>query len=258
MAKACSELLTSYILNLGVNMVFALIFAGGVGARMHTDGIPKQFLKVYGKPIIVHTLEKFQEHSGIDRIIVVSVKSHLRLMHELVKNYNITKVLHVVAGGATGQESIWNGLKVIKDYKDDNDIVLIHDGVRPIVTHDLIDKNIKTSIKSGNAISACFAWETVCQAETDQKIGAILPRQNCLLARAPQTFRVRDIVSAHMEAQTRGDISAVDSATLMHQCGHKLHYVPCDQSNIKITTPIDFYVFKGLLEAQESMQVLGL
>ena len=123
-------------------MIAALIFAGGTGVRMHTTGIPKQFLKIYGKPIIAYTIEHFQNHHLIDKIIVVSVSTHLNLMEELVRYYRLTKVSNIVAGGKTGQESIWNGLKVIKEFTDDDDIVLIHDGVRPVITEQLITDNI--------------------------------------------------------------------------------------------------------------------
>lgn len=239
-------------------MIAALIFAGGTGVRMHTTGIPKQFLKIYGKPIIAYTIEHFQNHHLIDKIIVVSVSTHLNLMEELVRYYRLTKVSNIVAGGKTGQESIWNGLKVIKEFTDDDDIVLIHDGVRPVITEQLITDNIESVRKHGNGISACFAWETICQAEKPHIIGHVLPRQKCLLAKAPQSFKIREIVEAHMKAMSDGVTSEVDSASLMSHYGHTLHYVPCDPSNIKITNPVDFYLFKGMLAAQESMQIIGL
>lgn len=239
-------------------MIAALIFAGGTGFRMHTAGIPKQFLKIYGKPIIIYTLEHFQKHHLIDKIIIVSLSTHLNLMADLVSYYRLTKVSSIVVGGNTGQESIWNGLNVIKEFTGDDDIVLIHDGVRPVITEQLISDNIESVRKHGNGISACFAWETICQAENQCVIGHILPRERCLLAKAPQSFKIREIVEAHMKAMSEGLTSAVDSASLMIQYGHTLHYVPCDPSNIKITNPVDFYLFKGMLTAQESMQIIGL
>lgn len=239
-------------------MVVALIFAGGTGSRMHTDGTPKQFLKVYGKPIIVYTLEHFQRHSHIDSIVVVSIGTHLDFMKELVAEYKLTKVSHIISGGNTGQESIWNGLNVIRKFTTDDDIILIHDGVRPVISEKLITDNIISVRKYGNGISACFAWETICQVEEEGIIDYILPRDKCLLVKAPQSFRIGEIVDAHMKAKYDGICSIIDSASLMKHYGHTLYYVSCDSSNIKITTPVDFYLFRGILTAQESMQVIGI
>lgn len=239
-------------------MIAALIFAGGTGSRMHTTGMPKQFLKIYGKPIIVYTLEHFQKHPLIDKIIVVSISSHIDLMEELVGSYRLTKVSSIVTGGNTGQESIWNGLNAVREYTGDDDIVLIHDGVRPVISEQLISDNIESVRKYGNGISACFAWETICEAEDMRTISHVLPREKCLLAKAPQSFRIREIVEAHQKAMRDGITSATDSASLMKHYGHTLHYVPCDPSNIKITNPVDFYMFKGIVAAQESMQIIGL
>lgn len=239
-------------------MIAALVFAGGTGARMHTNGIPKQFLKVYGKPIIIYTLEHFQKHTLIDKIIIVSVSTHIDYMRDLIRVYGLNKVSDIVSGGNTGQESIWNGLQLIKNFTSDDDIVLIHDGVRPVISEQLISDNIESVRKYGNGISACFAWETICQFDEPYIIGNILPRDKCLLAKAPQSFRIRDIIDTHMKARHDGITSAVDSASLMKKYGYTLHYVPCDPSNIKITNPVDFYLFRGILTAQESMQVIGL
>lgn len=240
-------------------MITALIFAGGAGIRMNTAGIPKQFLKIYGKPIIAYTIEIFQNHEMIDNIVVVSIESHIDYTKEIVKNYNFTKVSCVVPGSDTGQKSIWNGLEVIKNLTEDDDMVLINDGVRPLVTTQLITDNIESVRKNGNGISACFAWETICHTKDGKEniIGNIIPREKCLLVKAPQSFRVRDIVEAHSKAKNEGITSAIDSASLMSYYGHTLYYVLCEPSNIKITTPVDFYLFKAMLEAQESMQIIG-
>ena len=112
-------------------MNYALIFAGGVGSRMRSKGTPKQFLKVFDKPIIVHTIQHFQNSKYIHKIIVVCIKSHIEYMKRLAKQYNLDKIVSIVPGGRNGQESIWNGLKTIKSSENDSDIILIHDGVRP-------------------------------------------------------------------------------------------------------------------------------
>lgn len=239
-------------------MNYALVFAGGVGERMHTHGIPKQFLEVFGKPIIVYTIEHFQRHRDIDGIVVVCVESHIKLMHSLIAHYDLSKVKAVLPGGKTGQESIRNGLFEIAKFAKDDDIVLIHDGVRPIIDEDLISRNISAVQEYGSAISSSNAIETFCLVEKYGTIDKILPRPQCIIAKAPQSFKLHDIVDCHRRAIHDGINDAVDSAALMQHYGYELHYVPCSTSNIKITTPIDYYLFKGILNAQESMQVMGL
>jgi len=237
----------------------ALIFAGGVGSRMHTKGMPKQFLKVHGKPIIVYTLEHFQNHPDIDRIVVVCVETHLEYMQKLIELYGLTKVFAVVPGGSTGQDSIWQGLsKLAESSSDDSEIVLIHDGVRPIIDEALISRNIASVKTHGSAISSAPAIETFCLSGSEETIETVLDRKICFMAKAPQSFFLKDIVSCHQKARQEGWHDAIDSAQLMMRNGVTLHYVPCETSNIKITTPCDYYVFKGILEANESMQIIGL
>lgn len=141
---------------------FALIFAGGVGQRMNTVSLPKQFLKVHGKEIIVHTIEHFQTNSLIDEIVVVCLSDFIPLMTELKNRYNFTKVKYIVSGGKSGQESIFNGLKTLHELSNDkNDIVLIHDGVRPIIDQETINKNIESVKEYGNGITVSKATESV-------------------------------------------------------------------------------------------------
>ena len=242
-------------------MTSALIFAGGVGSRMHTKGTPKQFLKVHGKPIIVYTLEHFQNHPEVDRIVVVCIETHLDYMRKLAAQYELSKMAAIVPGGATGQDSIWNGLVALMENSggiSDDEVVLIHDGVRPIIDEDLITRNIAAVKEHGSAISSSPAIETFCLSGEDSTIASVLERKQCFLAKAPQSFLLKDIVRAHQKARSEGRHDAIDSAQLMMRSGHTLHYVTCDTSNIKITTPCDYYIFKGILEANESMQIIGL
>ena len=141
---------------------------------------------------------------------------------------------------------------------NENDIVLIHDGVRPIINEDLITRNIESVKKYGNAISSSNAIETFCLIENNKKIKNILPRDKCIVAKAPQSFYLKDIVECHKNAIKDNIINATDSADLMMHYGYSLHYITCPSMNIKITTPIDYYLFKGILNALESMQVIGL
>ena len=239
-------------------MNIAIIFAGGTGQRMNSNGIPKQFLKVYGKPIIAWTIEKFQNNVNIDSIIVVMLASSIELMKKCQIKYNFTKISAVVEGGRTGQQSIFNGLKKAYDLYGSDNVVLIHDGVRPFVNDELIDNCIKSVKEHGSAISVAPAIETVVKLNDKKYISEIVDRSTCYHAKAPQCFILGDIVKAHLQAQKEQNDTFIDSASLMSFYGLNLHPVYCNSENIKITTPKDFYTMKALLEAEESYQILGI
>lgn len=243
-------------------MNIAIIFAGGTGQRMNTNGVPKQFLKVYGKPILVWTIEKFQSNENIDAIVVVILSQGIGIIEDCKNRYGLSKIKAVVKGGKTGQESIFNGLCKAKEMFGNNsesNIVLIHDGVRPFVTNDLINNCIKDSKVFGNAISVSPAIETVVKLNSENNIKEIIDRSVCYHAKAPQCFLLNDIYSVHLKAikEKKRDLF-IDSASLMNNYGYQLHSVLCNSENIKITTPKDFYTMKALLEAEESYQILGV
>ena len=151
-------------------MNIAIIFAGGVGRRMNNTGLPKQFLKIHNIPIIIHTLKVFEKCNEIDAIVIACVSSHMDYMQEIIEEYRITKVKKIVEGGETGQLSIYNALKAAKKIgKDKDDIVLVHDGVRPIIDSDLIIRNIETVKKYGSAISSVPQKETTIMLEKEKK-----------------------------------------------------------------------------------------
>lgn len=241
-------------------MNFAVIFAGGVGSRMHSKGMPKQFLPVYGKPIIVYTLEKFQETQQVDGIVVVSLSSYIDKMRQLADSYHLSKVISIVPGGASGQESIYHGLDALRRKASPDDIVLIHDGVRPVIDSDLIENCIESVKQYGSAISASPAIETIVRSSDSSQsdIREIIPRAECLMAKAPQAFRYGRILAAHDRARQEGYHDAIDSASLMKHYGEELHMVRCKPDNIKITTPVDYFLFKGIVEASENYNVFGL
>ena len=171
-------------------MNYAIVFAGGVGSRMKSPDLPKQFIEVNGKPIIVYTLEHFQNHKDIKGIIVVCLEQWIPHMLKLVAQFGLCKVLKVIKGGSTGQESIYNGLCSLQDIALPDDVVLLHDGVRPIIDAELISNNINSVKEFGNAISVSGATETVCLIDSDNKndhhINKILNRNKCYIGRAPQ------------------------------------------------------------------------
>lgn len=238
-------------------MTNALIFAGGSGTRMNSRARPKQFLQFYGKELIIHTLENFQNHPDVDNIVIVCIADWIPYLQRLLEKFEVGKVRAVVSGGSTGQESIYKGLCAIREYASDDSIVLVHDGVRPFVSEQLISQCIETVRQKGSAITVTPAIETIVTQE-DGKITGITDRSRCFHAKAPQCFLLGDLLSAHERACAEGRSDMIDSASLMKFYGHELHTVAGGFDNIKITTPADFYTFKALYEVREQQQIFGL
>lgn len=236
----------------------ALIFAGGTGKRMHTSGIPKQFLELYGKPIIIYTLEKFENHDDVDCIVIACLEQWIPKLWKLCQRFHITKVQAIVPGGETGQDSIYHGLVKVHEIAGDDAIVLVHDGVRPLVDPETITKNIETALKRGNAITVTPATETIFINSRDNEVGEILDRSQCELAKAPQTFHVGELLDCHEKARGEGLHDFIDSANLFRHYGKPLYTVEGRTENIKITTPVDYYIFKAVVTAKESSNAFGL
>ena len=238
--------------------VSALIFAGGTGKRMNTKTLPKQFLELHGKPIIIHTIEHFESHPEIMNIVVVCVDDWLDYCKDLLAKFNIKKVSQVVPGGETGQMSIFNGLEALREkYQGNDDYVLIHDGVRPLIDEEIISKNIESVKKYGTAITVKPVIETVVQVDEEDIINNVIERSTCQTAVAPQSFVLSEIYSLHMRAQAEKLFDMTDSATLARYFGLPLHTVMGGSENIKITTPSDFYIFRAIYEARENAQIFG-
>lgn len=233
----------------------AVIFAGGVGKRMNNNALPKQFLTLHGKEIIIHTIEKFEKNKNIDAIIVVCVEGWIDFLQKLLEKYSIKKVISIVKNGNTGQESIFNGLCKAKELFGENNIVLIHDGVRPIIDNELIDKNIESVKKYGTAVSCSKVTETVILRENDL-VNEVVDRQKSWLAKAPQSFVLKNILECHIDAVNKGLNDYIDSATIMRAYGFDLNIVECSNENIKITTPTDYYIFRAIFEKKENEQLL--
>lgn len=219
-------------------MNIAVIFAGGTGQRMNSRTKPKQFLLVHGKPIIIYTLEAFDQHPDIDAIVVVCLKEYIDVLEQLITKFGVGKIAAIVPGGSSGQESIRNG-------------------VRPLIDQQTITDCIVSVKKNGSAVTVVPATETIVQSE-DGVITNIIDRKQCQLARAPQCFRLGELHDAHHKAVEEGLGDFIDSASLMSYYGHKLYEVEGANSNIKITTPSDFYIMRAIMDAEESSQIFGL
>lgn len=240
-------------------MNIAVIFAGGVGSRMRSKEKPKQFLELHGKPIIIQTVEVFENHPGIDAIEVVCLESWIPHMKMLIGKYGIKKVKAVVPGGVTGQQSIYNGLCAAKETAgDEQSIVLIHDGVRPLISACTITDNINSVREHGSAVTSVMVKETVLLVGENEQIRSIPHRSCCRLARAPQSFWLHDILSAHRRAISEGRTDFIDSCSMMEEYGYKIHLVIGSDDNLKVTTPEDFYIMRAILDARENAQIYGI
>ena len=221
---------------------------------------PKQFLELHGKAIIIHTLEIFENHPDIDGIAVVCIESWLDYLKNLIDKDGLKKIKWIVPGGNSGQESIFNGLKAIHDdpATSDDDIVLIHDGVRPLINGDVITDNIEGVKKNGVAITVSPAIETIAIVDGSDKITDTVTRDRCRLARAPQSFKIGDIYGCHQKAIEANKFDFIDSASMMSYYGFSLYTVLGPAENIKITTPSDYYIFRSITEVKENQQIFGI
>ena len=240
-------------------MNIAMIFAGGRGVRMGS-GIPKQFLEIHGKPVLVHTLELFQEHDMIDKIYISVLEDYIGKTQKLVDRYGLDKVVSIIPGGATAQDSIYNVLKDAEKENDGDSIVLLHDGVRPFVSYDTIKQNIESVQKYGSAITCTACYETILLSKSGEKVDSVPYRKDTFAAQAPQSFRLKDIIAAHDEVRAINPSyeNMVDACTIMTTLGKEVHMNSGNRGNIKVTTPEDVYMFRALLNYKENEQTFGI
>jgi len=231
-------------------MNIALLIAGGVGSRMHQD-IPKQFLHVQNKPVLIYTLEAFQNHPSIDGIVVVGLEGWLDIIWAYARQYNITKLKYVVVGGETGQESIRNGINMIKEHYADSDIVLIHDGTRPLISQDIISDNLAVQKKYGNAVVAIPCVEAVFESDDRISSQVNVQRDKLLRTQTPQTYPLHKLLWAHEERIQRNIQHAVATCDLMCFLGEKVYFSKGSEKNIKITTVEDIEIFRALLNTDK-------
>ena len=232
----------------------AVIFAGGTGKRMGIEDVPKQFLEVDDKPIIIYTIEHFDRHEEIDDIYVVCIASWIDYLKYQIEKHDIKKVKSVIPGGSTGQDSIYLGLKEASKYCEDDAIVLIHDGVRPFIDKDLISRNIRDTKLHGNAITSTNCNETFILSRNGVDVDDVPFRKASFNAQAPQTFRLGEIIEAHDKVRKFNpdyeDI--VDSCTLFQTLGKPTFLTEGVRGNTKITNPVDIYIFNAWLEFRKN------
>ena len=229
----------------------ALIIAGGIGARMGQD-IPKQFINVFDKPVIVYTMEAFQKHPEIDAIEIVCIDDWKGALAAYAKQFGIAKLENIVSGGKNGQDSIRNGLyDIITRHSDDDDIVLIHDAIRPMVSSEIITDNISVCRKYGNAITVVPCTAAMLKTYDSLSSEEQVPRDYLKITQTPQAFFLNDIMYAHREALQKGITNSVASCTMYIELGRKLYLSKGSEKNLKLTTVEDIEIFKALLNAKK-------
>lgn len=227
-------------------MNIAVILAGGVGSRVGA-GMPKQFVKILDKPVIVYTIEAFQKHEDIDAIEVVCVKSHIDYMKELVDTYGLSKVKWITEGGADFQGSVLNGINNLQDKCSEDDIVLVHFGASPFVEGDIISDAVRVCKIKGNAISTTPFYLLSGVKDDDEKTTKWIDRDTIACMNSPHAFRYGYIRDIYKRAVETGVIKEVEphTTTLMYKMGETIYFSKGSQSNIKITTKEDLDLFEG-------------
>ena len=233
-------------------MNVAMIIAGGKGVRMNQD-IPKQFLNIQDKPVIVYTMQAFQQHPEIDAILVVCIDGWQEILRAYARQFNITKLRWIVTGGENGQESIHNGLVELEKYCEGDDLILVHDGIRPNVSQEIISNCIAECRLHGSAITVipCAEAMLLREEENGKSAKALVSRDSLARTQTPQAFPLKSLLWAHEEAKKKGIDNPIASCTLMVELGETVHFCPGSEKNIKITTTEDIEIFKALLMAKK-------
>ena len=234
-------------------MNIALILAAGTGSRMGNADKPKQFLPIYGKPLMVHTLEAFEMNPEVDAIVISTNSEYIDDVKVMCKQYDLSKVKSVVAGGATRQISVYNGLRGVQEVgAKDDDIVIIHDSARPLISQKIIADNIKACKEFGAVDTVINASDTIVHSENGKTITDIPPRKELYQGQTPQTFKMSIIMKAHEAALNNEIPNVTDDTKLVLSLGMPVHLVEGDKLNFKITTFDDLMMLKALLKIGKS------
>lgn len=232
-------------------MNVAMIIAGGRGKRMEQE-IPKQFLNVNDKPVLLYTMEAFQKHPDIHEIIIVCIEGWHEILKAYARQFHIDKLKWIVDGGNTGQESIHNGIMEAKRHYRETDLIFVHDAIRPMVSQEIISDCIIKCKKYGSAVAAVPCNTAVLRYADDDRDYSddVIDRRFLAMTQTPQGFSLGKLLWAHEEADRRGITESVATCTLMAELGEKLHFSLGEETNIKLTTPDDMRIFKALLNKQ--------
>ncbi len=229
-------------------MNIAIVIAGGLGQRMGNE-IPKQFITVYDKPIIIYTLESFQNHPMVDAIEVVCIDGWQDKLNNYAKENNISKLKWIVTGGETAQESIRNGIDNLRDKFLDDTNIIIHDGIRPLVDVEVLTDVIRTCEKRGNGVTSLPYNEQIFVIDDEISTTSYIKRETLRRVSTPQAYKLHKLVWAYDKAfkEEIGIYGSSYTNTMMVELGERLFFAKGSDKNIKLTTPDDLEIFKGYL-----------
>jgi 2-C-methyl-D-erythritol 4-phosphate cytidylyltransferase len=227
-----------------------MLIAGGSGQRMKQD-IPKQFINVNDRPVIVYTLEAFQKHPNIDAIAVVCLEGWEEILKAYANQFNITKLKWVFHGGENGQASLRNGIMELAKVAKGKDMVLIHDAIRPMVSQEIISDNISCCMQHGSAITVIPCAEAMLLTSDKESSSESVPREQLARTQTPQAFYLDKLVWAHEEAEKRGINNSIATCTLMIELGKEVYFSTGSEKNLKLTTTDDIEIFKALLHSKK-------
>lgn len=231
---------------------YVILLAGGVGKRMGGD-IPKQFMEVDGKPIIVYTIEKFQRSSQIEKIVVVCVKDWIEHLRGLIAKYSLTKVEWIVEGGDTGHDSIRNGVFFLKDKIEPGDFVVVHDAVRPILPQKAIDEVLRVAHENGNASSSIVCHPPIVYTEDGLSGITDVDREHVMLTASPQVYNYALVLKCYERAEQENKHNFTFTSSLLIHYGERVYFAKGTTSNIKVTKKEDLALFGALLKVPEEL-----
>ena len=231
---------------------YVILLAGGVGKRMGSD-VPKQFLEVNGKPIIVYSIENFQRNPLIEKIVVVCIKDWIEYLKELIEKYALTKVQWITEGGSTGHDSIRNGVFFLKDKIDPDDYIIVHDAVRPVLPQKAINEVIRVAHEKGNASSSIVCHPPIVYTEDFESGITDIDREHVMLTASPQAFRYSLALKCYEQAEQENFHNSTFTSSLLIHCGERVYFAKGTTSNIKITTKEDIALFTALLSVPEDL-----
>lgn len=233
-------------------MNYVILLAGGVGKRMGAD-MPKQFIKVEGKPIIVYSIENFQRNEQIEKIVVVCVKDWIDYVKELVKEYGLTKVEWIIEGGNTGHDSIKNGVFFLKDKVNPDDYIIVHDAVRPILPQKAINEVLRVAHEKGNASSSIVCHPPIVYTEDGESGVKDIDREHVMLTASPQAYEFSLALNCYEKAETENKNNLTFTSSLLIYYGERVYFAKGTTSNIKVTKKEDIALFEALLNVPEEL-----
>lgn len=229
---------------------YVILLAGGVGKRMQS-AIPKQFIKVNDKPIIVHTIENFQENPQVEKIVVVCVKSWMEHVTGLVKQYSLSKVEWIIEGGATGHDSIRNGVFFLEDKINSDDYIIVHDAVRPFLPQKTLDEVIRVAHEKGNASSSIVCHPPIVYKDDSESGTTDIDRERVILTASPQVYKYSIVLACYSKAEKENLHDFTFTSSLLIHCGERVFFAKGSTCNIKITEQEDISLFKALLKIKD-------